>query len=259
MVKNYLSVCIAVALLMSGPKTISAEESYNFLLPGEFVVSQAAADVTGDTVEDKIYLIGTGEQKSGFANNVNIIVEDGKTKEISRSFLHKVSGYRASLVTSDFNGDKVKDVMFLLQEADMKMLAYVVSFSKAEPDVIYQPSPSDTIEVRSGEVVIGPNDNKKVVRVKKDSTIQLRLPENSSTGYTWQFTQSTGGECVVFLGQQSLIPENDPAMVGKPGLAVFSFKAQQKGTLEMALSNYRSWEGLDSKIESFQVTIEIVE
>lgn len=258
MKKGLQRLCIAASVLLLGQGAAYAEGSYGFLLPGEVVVTETSADVTGDGVDDLVCLIGTGNKEDGLAINVNLVVQDGQTKEVSRSFFHKVSGYGASLTASDFNGDKVKDVMLMLQQANKKLAAYVVAFNKAEPEVIYQPG-GEKDDIRSGDAAITIEDNKKVVRVKKGSTIQLRLPENSSTGYTWQFTQSTGGECVVFLGQQSLIPANDPAMAGKPGLAVFSFKTVEAGTLEMRLLNYRTWEGPDNGIESFQVTVEIVE
>ena len=253
-------VCLFIAVILCAiEKPVNAEASYNFLLPGEFVVTRELADVTGDQVADTIYLVGSGDGKNEFARNVNIIVEDGVTKEVARSFLNQVSGYRAGLEIGDFNGDKLNDVMLTVQKPDLKTAVYIVSFTKDTPTMIYQSKDDVQKDIRSGEVVITEKDHKKIVRVKKGSTIQLRLPQNESTGYTWKFTQSTGGECVTFLGQQNYVPNGEVQVVGQPGLIAFTFKANQVGTLDMMLANFREWEGQENAVDHFEVKVEIVE
>lgn len=247
--------CVATVAMMPG-----VARAANFLLPGETILTQKTADVTGDQMDDEIYLVGKREGDNGFMRDVNIVVVDGADKTISRSLFSLLAGYRSTIEIGDFNGDRVNDVLFTLQKGDLSTKVYVAAFNKDVPQIIFQ-SDGDAPEheVRSGDVAIMKEDDGKTVYVKNGSSLQLRLPENPSTGYTWQFVKSTGGECVEFIGQQNFIPSGEPQMAGKPGLKVFSFRIKQTGTMEMELANYRTWEGASSATDRFRVTVKIVE
>lgn len=229
-------------------------------LPGETVLVARTEDITGDGKADQICLVGKCEQAGTGICNINVVVRDGATKENSRSFLSDVSGYRPTLEVGTFAKDSGKSVLFTVQTADLNTLVYIVDFNQQPPQVLFKSAaPNNETAVRSGQVNIKTTDNNNTVNVKNGSTINLELPENPSTGYTWQFVQSSGGECVTFLGEQNLIPKDTPDMLGKPSLKLFSFTANRVGALDMQLAKYRLWEGESSAVDHFKVTINIVE
>lgn len=230
------------------------------LLLGETVLLSQTEDITGDGKADQIYLVGKCEQAGTGIRNINVVVRDGATKKNSRSFLSDVSGYRPTLEIGTFAKDSRKNVLFTVQTADLNTLVYIVDFNQQPPQVLFQSAtPNNETAVRSGQVNIKTTDNNTTVNVKRGSVINLELPENPSTGYTWQFIQSSGGEYVTFLGEQNLIPNDTPDMLGKPSLKLFAFTANRAGALNMQLAKYRLWEGESSAVDHFKVTINIVE
>jgi hypothetical protein len=69
-------------------------------------------DITGDNIEDNVILIGTKSNKEDiYFENLNIIVQNGKTKKFIKSYLGKDSGgYEPTIFLGDFNGDKMPDI-----------------------------------------------------------------------------------------------------------------------------------------------------
>lgn len=77
-----------------------------------YLLTAASDEVTGDNAVDAVLLVGvkTTEQDR-FAQNIDIIVRDGKSGRFVTASLPDVSGYESSLFIGDFDGDKVNDVM----------------------------------------------------------------------------------------------------------------------------------------------------
>ncbi|MED4755207.1 hypothetical protein [Brevibacillus choshinensis] len=75
-----------------------------------YVIDLKSADVTGDKIADTVYLLGIKEKQDDiFASNMNIVVQDGKTKAYSKTELGDLGGYDGTLTLVDFTGDHVAD------------------------------------------------------------------------------------------------------------------------------------------------------
>lgn len=70
-------------------------------------------DVTGDLVKDHVILSGNKLSRAGiYYDNLNIVVQNGKTKKFTKFSLGKDSGgYQPNLIFADINGDKVQDII----------------------------------------------------------------------------------------------------------------------------------------------------
>ncbi len=77
-----------------------------------YVSDYKYVDITGDKVKDNVILIGTKANKNDiYFENLNIIVQNGKTKKFIKSSLGKDSGgYKPTIFLGDFNGDKMPDI-----------------------------------------------------------------------------------------------------------------------------------------------------
>jgi hypothetical protein len=69
-------------------------------------------DITGDNVEDNVILTGTKTNKDDiYFENLNIVVQNGKTNKFIKSSLGKYSGgYQPTIFLGDFNEDKMPDI-----------------------------------------------------------------------------------------------------------------------------------------------------
>ncbi|AOT68192.1 hypothetical protein [Geosporobacter ferrireducens] len=78
-----------------------------------YIIDYQSADVTGDNEADHILLIGDklNSKDDIYAENLRIIVQDGKSKIYSEATCENLSGYEGTLFLGDFDGDKIKDVM----------------------------------------------------------------------------------------------------------------------------------------------------
>ena len=113
-------------------------------------------------------------------------------------------------------------------------------------------------EKASEEFIITKADQNRTIKVKPNDTLQLRLTENPSTGYTWKFS-NFDDRYFELLNIESFIPNNLMPMVGQPGLKVITLKAKKVGTSILDLLNYRDWEGAGHAIDQFSVTVTVVD
>ncbi|MGL5244860.1 MAG: hypothetical protein ACRC7R_06790, partial [Sarcina sp.] len=89
---------------------ISEKVSYGSI-DGKFIVDYTAGDVTGDKKKDKIYLISINKPDSnGFADDIELVIIDGKTNTTKVVSLPANSGYKAIVNLYDFDGDGVKEI-----------------------------------------------------------------------------------------------------------------------------------------------------
>lgn len=248
--KKTLAAFFTGTLLLSGGEAAAAPH----LLPGEIVIDQKTADVTGDGREDMVYLIGK-PKSGGEADAINAVVIDGANGEISRSTFGDAAGYQGKLFIGDFNGDQVNDVMFAVESDAREIFAYAVAFRGKTPTVIFDSGSAS--DVKSGEIVLTKDDIGKTIKVKASSRIQLRLTDQPTAGYAWQF-DAFDAKVFDYVGKQSFVPVAESGLVGKPRLAVFTINAARPGTAKLALSNYRAWEGAASAIDHFNITIEVI-
>lgn len=105
-------------------------------------------------------------------------------------------------------------------------------------------------------VVKSDGESNAEMSVDKNATIQLRLPENPSTGYSWNF-QVLDTDYLELIGDEFFYPQNDQQMVGKPGLRVFTLRAVDSGQTMIKLAYWRPWEGLKSRTDKFVIQLAI--
>lgn len=115
-ITKIVSTVIISSMLISSPVIAKAgkkAKQNDLQLPkNTYVVDSKEADVTGDKVKDKVYLVGVKEkEKDIYVSDFNIIVQNGKTKKFINTKNKDFGGYEGSLFVGDFTGDKVNDIM----------------------------------------------------------------------------------------------------------------------------------------------------
>jgi len=127
---------------------VISEEDSRFLVedmkipPNTYIIDKKIADVTGDEVDDTIYLIGhKGNIADRYADKLNIVVRNGATNNREMTDLKKMGGYEGKLFVGDFSGDKVNDVMITAPTGGSGGIVQhiIVNFSAPEPAVILGP------------------------------------------------------------------------------------------------------------------------
>ncbi|WP_246072978.1 FG-GAP repeat domain-containing protein [Paenibacillus dokdonensis] len=112
-------------------------------------------DVTGDGVNDYVYLYGNKPGEGNFAVQITLIIQDGRTAQITQVPLASNAGYNARLFLGDFSGDRISDILvsidsggsggygffyvFSFKNNALRMMFDYEAFNKAHPfQVHYQ-------------------------------------------------------------------------------------------------------------------------
>lgn len=122
-----------------------------------YVIDRQVADVNGDKVEDTIYLVGHKDKKEArYADQMNLLVQDGATKQEIKVDLDKMNGYDATLFMGDFNGNKISDVFVKAPTGGSGGIVEqrIVTFDKGEPEIIFGHEHNNGIQL-SGKYVNG--------------------------------------------------------------------------------------------------------
>lgn len=102
-------------------------------------------------------------------------------------------------------------------------------------------------------------DNGKAYTVKVDDLVQVVLPGNPTTGYSWTADLSEADAAIMqqqgepVYGQES----TDPSLVGGGGTFTFTFKAADTGKATITLNYARSWEEGVAPEQTYSVTINV--
>jgi inhibitor of cysteine peptidase len=93
--------------------------------------------------------------------------------------------------------------------------------------------------------------NGDCLEVSLGEAIQVKLPENPTTGYRWRL-QSAGEEALDLEEDSS---ERSPGGLGAGGARSWHFQARQAGLVRLEFALQRSWQ--PQPIETFRVTITV--
>lgn len=145
---------LAGCLVFVGGKALRAQENSTDFQIGEkfqveelamgdkaYVIDYKTADVTGDNIKDEVVLVGEKpfSENDIFADNLTVIVKDGKKNEYVKATYEGLCGYEGELFVGDFTGDKVNDVMVTANTGGSGGIYnhMVATFKDNEPAVIF--------------------------------------------------------------------------------------------------------------------------
>ena len=112
--------------------------------------------------------------------------------------------------------------------------------------------PDQNREIRPMTTMIE-QDNGRTIDISAGSSFRIELPENATTGYQWAVDRYDEE----FVELVSTEPHYAPGPPGSGGKVEFVFKAKKAGSAEIALKQWRHWEGDASVIHRFNVRVSV--
>jgi inhibitor of cysteine peptidase len=94
-------------------------------------------------------------------------------------------------------------------------------------------------------------------QLSQGEELHVRLPENPTTGYRWQFTQTGGGTLRVVEDRFEPGGAGTPAAAGASGIRVVRFAAENSGNLTLEATERREWEpaSAHSKKKTYSIVV----
>lgn len=116
-----------------------------------------------------------------------------------------------------------------------------------------------TLDVPS--VLLTEADNGKTYRVHVGEVLNISLPENKTTGYSWDivdFPPVLKQNIQVLLDKSlpAVQPDEHNTIVGAPGKFLLLLRIDKPGTYPIALEYRRPWEKETPPAKTFSITIE---
>lgn len=93
------------------------------------IVSFARGDVNGDGIIDNVYLTGIKTTESPFMQNINLIIQDGRTGMMYYAPFKFESGYSPTVSLYDFTGNGVQDILVSINSGGSGAIMYHYIFS----------------------------------------------------------------------------------------------------------------------------------
>lgn len=93
------------------------------------VLTRKFGDVTGDGVQDEIYLVGTPSSEGGFTRDITLMIRNGRTGLVTQVALRENAGYSPTIFLCDFTGDDVLDIKVTIQSGGSGGFNYVYIYS----------------------------------------------------------------------------------------------------------------------------------
>ena len=109
----------------------------------------------------------------------------------------------------------------------------------------------DKIETKSLIVL----KEKVVNNSKLNETVSIKLEENPSTGYTWNY-EISGKDAAKLISDNSVYLGKE-GVKGAPINRTLNFKILKKGTTKITFKYYRSWEGKQKAIKTIEYKINV--
>ncbi len=95
--------------------------------------------------------------------------------------------------------------------------------------------------------------NGRTIDVTIGQTIEVRLPENPTTGFSWQLTSDGRATCVM-TDDEFIAPVGPP---GKGGDHTWKFKATHAGESDVELGYRRRWESSSTASRTFKIHVKV--
>lgn len=97
-------------------------------------------DVTGDGIMDSVYLYGNKQDETEiFADNITLVIQDGRTNQISTINLKNNAGYDARLFLGVFTKDNLLDILVSIDSGGSGGygIFYIYSFRNNIPNLLF--------------------------------------------------------------------------------------------------------------------------
>jgi hypothetical protein len=97
-------------------------------------------DVTGDGIIDYVYLYGNKlDETEIFADHITLVIQDGRSNQISTIHLQKNAGYNAKLFLGDFSKDNLFDILISIESGGSGGygIFYIYSFRNNIPRLLF--------------------------------------------------------------------------------------------------------------------------
>jgi inhibitor of cysteine peptidase len=103
-------------------------------------------------------------------------------------------------------------------------------------------------------VTLDENSNGQVVEAPIGETIEIRLPENPTTGFRWHLTSDGSPACGLVYDDFSTPPNPPP---GKGGMHSWRFEAVRAGECNIELRSRRRWETFAEGERTFAIHLRV--
>lgn len=103
------------------------------------VLTRKFGDVTGDGVQDEIYLVGIPSSEGGFTQDITLMIKNGKTGRVTQVPLKDNAGYSPTIFLCDFTGDGVLDIKVTIQSGGSGgfTYTYIYSFTNSQLRLLF--------------------------------------------------------------------------------------------------------------------------
>lgn len=106
------------------------------------------------------------------------------------------------------------------------------------------------------EVILTQADNGRSIEVQRGDLVVIHLRENPSTGFQWAIDHNN--DEALKLERSEYTPPA-ASTVGGAGQRTFTFSGRDSGAAEPHFKLWREWQGEQSVVERFSVTVQVHE
>ncbi|HBE79583.1 MAG TPA: hypothetical protein DDW65_17675 [Firmicutes bacterium] len=130
------------------------------------------------------------------------------------------------------------------------ILEFVIPYQELK-DIAYEKGP--LVKMEPQKMAVGETDNGKTIHLMPDQTLELSLPTNPSTGYTWQYVQKPNPDILKEARHFLVAQGKNP---GSPSVEYWIYHPVGIGATPIVLQYSRSW-SKEPPVNTFQVNITI--
>jgi predicted secreted protein len=113
------------------------------------------------------------------------------------------------------------------------------------------------VSLASETVIVDNAFNGREIKVRAGAAIQVELKQPGATGYSWEI-KDLDKEHFEILNVQTKDLSNNKDIVGAPIAKIWRIKAKSSGKATLKFLYFRSWEGEESAVEKFVLTVRIL-
>ncbi len=99
------------------------------------IVAAKRGDIDGDGIMDHVFLTAHKTPDSPFLKNITLSIQDGKTNHLQQITLNNNAGYNPTLFLGDFTGNKLDDILVVIDTGGSGGAIYSYIFSNIDGQV----------------------------------------------------------------------------------------------------------------------------